>query len=73
MTFYPSSILAGEPNGFTKESYALHFYDGSWYGGWQRIKGIFSRKNLLRILLGKQPMITPNTIIKKYKDKKNRE
>jgi mannosyltransferase OCH1-like enzyme len=73
MTFYPSSVLAGEPNGFTKESYALHIYENSWIGGWQKIKALLSKINLLRILLGKKPMITPNTVIKKYKDKKNRE
>jgi mannosyltransferase OCH1-like enzyme len=77
MTFYPSSVLAGEPNGFTEESYALHFYDGSWMGlwhmgVWEKIKAILSKNNLLRKLLGKKPMITPNTIIKKYTNKKNK-
>jgi hypothetical protein len=73
MTFYPSSVLGGEPNQFTKESYSLHTYEGTWIGGWHKVKVILSRINLLRILLGKQPMITPNTVIKKYKGKKNRE
>jgi mannosyltransferase OCH1-like enzyme len=72
MTFYPSSILAGDANSFTKESYALHYYESSWQGGWKKVKSILSKINLLRILLGKKPMITPNTVIKKYKGKKNR-
>jgi mannosyltransferase OCH1-like enzyme len=71
MTFYPSSVLAGEGNEFTKESYALHSYEGSWIGNWyQRLPVILSRNNLVRILLGRKPMITPNTVIKKYKGKK---
>jgi mannosyltransferase OCH1-like enzyme len=69
MTFYPSSVLAGEPNGFTKESYALHYYESSWQSGWKKVKSRLSKINLLRILLWKKPMITPNTIIKKYTNK----
>jgi mannosyltransferase OCH1-like enzyme len=57
MVFYPSSVLSGDINTFTPESYALHYAENLWLDKnmYQLIKSILSKNNLLRRLFHKEP------------------
>jgi hypothetical protein len=55
VTFYPSSVFAGEPSQFTKESFAFHYAENSWQD--RTVFGKFvqnlKKNNFLRLIFRK--------------------
>jgi mannosyltransferase OCH1-like enzyme len=55
MMIFPSSVFTQGNFNITKESYAVHWWDGSWRQD-KSLMGKIARNNVVRKLLGKEPI-----------------